>query len=173
MNNAMRRIRGCAELATVPRIKAQLTKTRVKYHFVQQRVQWDRKPKRTNRFPLFRKSAPLLRRMKRKITRTIKRQSCATAVPLPVSVYPGDLRSSLPWGITLDHLWDAEQEKTSRWGRRGLHGERRRPQNTVNNADNQLVHQLDQHAFRSPACCPRLVPTRCSCPSYLTYRVRI
>lgn len=26
MNNAMRRIRGCAELATVPRIKAQLTK---------------------------------------------------------------------------------------------------------------------------------------------------
>lgn len=48
MNNAMRRIRGCAELATVPRIKAQLTKkekkekekkTRVKYHFVQQRVQ--------------------------------------------------------------------------------------------------------------------------------------
>lgn len=90
-------------------------KTRVKYHFVQQRVRWDRKPKRTNRFPLFRKSAPLLRRMKRKITRTIKRQSCATAAPLPVSVYPGDLRSSLPWGITLDHLWDAEQEKTSRW----------------------------------------------------------
>lgn len=39
MNNAMRRIRGCAELATVPRIKAQLTKKQVKYHFVQQRVQ--------------------------------------------------------------------------------------------------------------------------------------
>lgn len=96
MNNAMRRIRGCAELATVPRIKAQLTKTRAKYHFVPQRVQRDREPKRTNRFPLFRKSAPLLRRMKRKIRRTIKRQSCATAAPLPVSAYPGDLRSSLP-----------------------------------------------------------------------------
>lgn len=78
---------------------------------------------------------------------------------------PGDSRSSLPWGITLDHLWDAEQESTSRWGRRGLHGERRRPQNTVNNADNQLVHQPDQQALRPPACCPRLVPTRCPAPA--------
>lgn len=166
MNNAMRRIRGCAELATVPRIKTQLTKTRVKYHFVQQRVRWDRKPKRTNRFPLFRKSAPLLRRMKRKITRTIKRQSCVQQRLRSQSASTRVICAPL---FPEESLWTISgmpnRRKLVGGGRRGLHGERRRPQNTVNNADNQLVHQLDQHAFRSPACCPRLVPTRCPAPA--------
>lgn len=60
--------------------------------------------------------------------RAIKRQSWATAAPLLVSFCSGDFALyTLPRGITLDHLWDAKQQRTSRRGRRGLHGEQERP----------------------------------------------
>ncbi len=96
--------------------------------------------------------------------RAIKRQSWATAAPLLVSSCSGDLRSMLPWGITLDHLWDAKQERTSRWWRRGLRSEQERPQTQL--APRTISCPPTRPARCRPACLlspPR--PTQCPAPA--------
>lgn len=159
MNNARdaqeERERGCTELATVPRIKVQLTKKhKQKCQFPQQTVRRDRQPGGSNAFHL-----PSLRLFIHSVLSPAQMDDTEDYAQLGGS--PGQRRlrsSSAPARLICALLFPEE----SLWTISGMpnrreavggggvdyKASRNAPQNTVNKADNQL-------STNPPACWPR------------------
>ena len=122
-----------------PGSRCKLTGTQAKCQFLQQTVHGDRegeKPEEMKRAsPSVAPSSFIYKVFSFALMNETKDYAQLRGSPgrrrllLLVSSCSADLRSILPWGITLDHLWDAKQERTSRWGRRGLRVEQERPHN--------------------------------------------
>lgn len=132
-----RRMRACTELATVPRIKVQADRNTSEMSVsATNSPRWQRgrktgEMKRAS--PSVAPSSFIYKVFSFALMNETKDYAQLRGSPgrrrllLLVSSCSADLRSILPWGITLDHLWDAKQERTSRWGRRGLRAEQERP----------------------------------------------